>query len=79
MSRVYKIRKLGHTMALAIPKVLVSQEMLDKGVVIQVLDYSPEEMTLKVRVANERNRKHVKNNKSSRTDPQKLGTSSDIQ
>jgi antitoxin component of MazEF toxin-antitoxin module len=69
MDRVYRIRRIGNAYALTIPKILVTEAMLDRGVRIQVLDYSPDEMILKVSVADER-RKHDPDSEASGADTQ---------
>jgi hypothetical protein len=75
----YKIRNLGTTYVLTIPKVLVTQRMIEKGVTIEVLDYKPDEMLIKVRVADDGNREHAENSGESRADAQELGTSDCVQ
>jgi antitoxin component of MazEF toxin-antitoxin module len=73
MKKTYKVRRLGAAYAITIPKILVTEEMLRRGVRIEVLGYNGSEIIMRVRVADE-HREHAENNEEDRGDTPQLGT-----
>lgn len=70
--RIYKIRPVGDSYYVAIPKVLVREIMLKLGVYIDVLSVSDDEIVLKLRAARDAVEKHVEDNKESGENTQEL-------
>jgi len=61
--RIYKIQRQGGSYYLALPPFLVTEEMLEHGVTIDVLKYDQKTIFMTVSVAN---RKHNKDNQNNR-------------
>jgi len=66
--RYQKIVRVGNSYLIAIPKHLVTEEMLRKGVVLDVLHYDKKSITIKLVVSDGRDDEHNQNHKTSRKD-----------
>ena len=64
--RRQKIMRIGDSYAVVIPKYLVTEEMLEKGVYLDVLHYDKHAMLIRLVTANDG--KHHKNHEKSRED-----------
>ena len=68
--RIYKIRPVGDSYYVAIPKAIIREDMLESGVYIDVLSVSADEIVLKLRAAHAAE-KYVEDNQESGENTQK--------
>ena len=74
MPRIYKIQRQGGAYYLCLPTFLVTEEMLKQGVTIELLEYSKEEILMKVKPAGE----HNKNREASGEDTSQSRSASNL-
>lgn len=74
MPRIYKIQRQGGAYYLCLPTFLVTEDMLEHGVTIELLEKSEDEIIIKVTPAGE----HDKDNQNSREDSSQSRSASSI-